>query len=113
MAKPRLQTLKPQIGTLKANSLPTLTPGSWRSSDMTSADRGYDYRWRKARERYLRAHPLCVYCQRQGVVTAATVVDHKTPHRGDKSLFWSEDNWQSLCVNCHSSAKQAEENAQK
>ena len=31
----------------------------------------------------------------------ATVVDHITPHRGDKKLFWDEDNWQPLCKRCH------------
>jgi 5-methylcytosine-specific restriction protein A len=29
------------------------------------------------------------------------VVDHIIPHKGDKKLFWSRDNWQSLCLSCH------------
>ncbi|MDZ7809242.1 MAG: HNH endonuclease signature motif containing protein [Arhodomonas sp.] len=41
-----------------------------------------------------------------GQTVAATVVDHKTPHRGDWSLFWDQDNWQALCAHCHSSHKQ-------
>ena len=39
----------------------------------------------------------------------ASVVDHIIPHRGDESLFWDQTNWQSLCKQCHDSAKQKEE----
>jgi len=38
-------------------------------------------------------------------VTAATVVDHITPHRGNTQLFWDSSNWQSLCEECHNGAK--------
>ena len=50
---------------------------------------------------FLQAHPLCAECLRNGRYTAATVVDHIIPHRGDMSLFWDERNWQSLCERCH------------
>ncbi|GMA48648.1 HNH endonuclease [Alicyclobacillus contaminans] len=73
-----------------------------------SAQRGYDSRWRKARLAYLRAHPLCAECQRQGRLTPATVVDHIKPHKGDKALFWDVHNWQPLCKSCHD-AKTARE----
>ncbi|WP_340080684.1 HNH endonuclease [Streptococcus agalactiae] len=63
--------------------------------------KGYNSRWNKARLRYLKLHPLCVYCQRKGRLTKATVVDHITPHRGDQDLFWNQTNWQSLCKSCH------------
>lgn len=66
-----------------------------------STKRGYDSKWRKARARYLKVHPLCVRCQEKGILTKATVVDHIVPHRGDKTLFWDESNWQSLCKKCH------------
>ena len=33
--------------------------------------------------------------------TAATVVDHVIPHRGDSHLMWDESNWQALCKSCH------------
>lgn len=72
----------------------------------TSAQRGYGYRWQKAREGFLRNHPLCADCSRRGITQAADVVDHITPHRGDMNLFWDRDNWQSLCANCHNSFKQ-------
>lgn len=75
----------------------------------TSAERGYGYQWQKAREGFLRKHPLCVMCQREGMVVAAAVVDHIKPHRGDKLLFWDSANWQPLCKWHHDSTKQAEE----
>ncbi len=67
----------------------------------TAAQRGYDARWRKARLRYLRQYPLCAECERQRKLTAANVVDHKIPHKGDYDLFWDESNWQPLCKQCH------------
>ncbi|EEG10289.1 HNH endonuclease [Pseudogulbenkiania ferrooxidans] len=67
----------------------------------SSASRGYDSKWRRARESYLREHPLCVECRQRGFIEAATVVDHITPHKGDQKLFWSRSNWQSLCKPCH------------
>lgn len=75
-----------------------------------TSERGYGWEWQKARERHLAANPLCVYCEEAHIVRAATVVDHKKPHRGDMKLFWDPGNWQSLCTNCHSSRKQREEN---
>lgn len=72
----------------------------------TSAQRGYGYRWQKAREGYLRKHPLCADHGRRGQIVAATVVDHVIPHRGDSKLFWDSGNWQSLCKHCHDSHKQ-------
>lgn len=74
------------------------TNDRWRG---TAAERGYDSRWRKARQMYLNRNPLCVMCREEGRLTPATVVDHIKPHRGDKTLFWDEDNWQSLCKQCH------------
>lgn len=66
----------------------------------------YGYRWQQAREGFLRKHPLCAQCERQGVVEAASVVDHIVAHRGDMELFWDRANWQSLCGPCHNSWKQ-------
>jgi 5-methylcytosine-specific restriction protein A len=70
----------------------------------TARERGYDHRWRKARDQYLQAHPHCQRCGKP-----ATLVDHIIPHRGDKALFWFPGNWQPLCTPCHNSAKQREE----
>ncbi|SEF71738.1 HNH endonuclease [Thauera chlorobenzoica] len=104
----KLTMLKPRVATLKASPVRTITPGSWRG-DKTSTGRGYGYKWQQARARFLKAHPLCSYCQREGRITLATVVDHIEPHRGDERLFWDQGNWMALCASCHSSVKQREE----
>lgn len=104
----RLKTLGSRIKEGPSSRVKVMTPDSWRSG-MTSTQRGYGYRWQKAREQYLLANPLCVYCARQGRTAAASVVDHIEPHRGDQNLFWDQSNWQALCKLCHDSVKQAEE----
>lgn len=67
-----------------------------------SHQRGYTREWYRKTQAYRNEHPCCEQCEKEGVVTAATVIDHKIPHRGNQSLFWNEDNWQALCVSCHS-----------
>ncbi len=86
----------------------------------TAHERGYTSAWQRARDGFLRAHPLCAEHARRGEVEAAAVVDHiKAPklreatESGDservadaRQLFWDRDNWQSLCKLCHDSIKQ-------
>ena len=72
-----------------------------RGDRESSGKRGYNSRWQKARKRYLKSHPFCVLCMKEGKMVEATVVDHIKPHRGDSILFWDEANWQSLCKTCH------------
>lgn len=72
----------------------------------SAAHRLYDRQWRKARASYLLEHPLCIMCEAEGITTAATVVDHRIPHRGDLALFWDRANWQPLCQEHHDSDKQ-------
>lgn len=68
----------------------------------SAAKRGYDFRWQKARKRYLATHPLCVYCKRyQGRVRVATCIDHIVPHKGDRALFWDTENWAASCKQCN------------
>lgn len=67
----------------------------------TTKEKGYTRRWQKARESFLKTHPLCVRCQAAGHLIPATVVDHIIPHRGDQRLFWDKSNWQPLCKSCH------------
>jgi 5-methylcytosine-specific restriction protein A len=58
--------------------------------------------WRKLRNAYIKANPLCAECQKQGIVKAASVVDHITPIRqGGEAL--DRSNLQSLCTSCHNS----------
>ena len=68
----------------------------------SAKERGYSFSWHKVRTLYLLANPLCVSCEKRGRLTPATCVDHIVPHRGDDSLMWDEDNFQSLCQSCHS-----------
>ena len=69
--------------------------------NMASTMRTFGSKWQKASKEYLRVHPLCVKCLEENIITPATVVDHIVPHRGDKKLFWDQDNWQPLCKACH------------
>ncbi|BBV66719.1 TPA: HNH endonuclease [Kluyvera ascorbata] len=89
-------------------------------SKQSNEPRIYGSKWDRGRQAFLRAHPLCVMCQEQGKVAAATVVDHIIPHKlkealrsGDKEalskaqkLFWDQKNWQGLCKPHHDSTKQ-------
>ena len=55
-----------------------------------ASTRRYDARWREARALFLKQHPLCAFCQAEGKIVPATVVDHIIPHRGDQRLFWDQ-----------------------
>lgn len=68
--------------------------------------RGYDSRWEQARADFLKRHPLCVACKREGKRTGAVHVDHIKPHRGDMAIFWDRRNWQPLCAEHHNRDKQ-------
>lgn len=86
----------------------------------TAHERGYTSAWQRARDGYLRSHPLCVEHEKRGQLAQAEVVDHiKAPRlkqakeSGDPkrieealSLFWDRKNWQALCKLCHDSIKQ-------
>lgn len=72
----------------------------------------FSARWRGPqglRTLHLRAHPLCCMCEARGRVTAAAVVDHIKPHKGDPDLFFDPGNVQSLCSDHHDRTKQIEE----
>ena len=77
----------------------------------TATQRGYGHSWHVARTKYLKSNPLCVWCLNEGHTTAATLVDHIVPHKGDVVLFWDYNNWQSLCRRCHD-VKSGQERAQ-
>lgn len=60
----------------------------------------YGSEWRKIRNRYIKAHPLCEECLANGRMTPATEVHHILPvnHGGSND----ETNLKSLCKPCHS-----------
>lgn len=74
---------------------------SWHSLYYTQA-------WKRLRAEQLISEPFCRRCACRGLRTPATEVDHITPHRGDRALFFDRGNLQSLCHSCHS-AKTARE----
>jgi len=106
--QPKLRMLKSNVRMAGERKVNMIGVGARAKGEGATA-RGYNYKWEKARERFLSANPLCCYCQRKGLITAASVVDHIEPHRGDQSLFWNESNWQPLCKPCHDSTKAKEE----
>ena len=70
----------------------------------TAAQRGYDSKWRKAREGFLAKHTQCFRCG-----NLATVVHHAIPPRGDRRLFWDRSNWRPACQPCHDGPLQSAE----
>jgi len=78
--------------------------GAGKDRRATAAQRGYGGPWQRAREAYLREHPVCVDPDRRhrDQVRGARQVDHITAHKGDPVLFWDRENWQGLCDSCHS-----------
>lgn len=80
----------------------------------TRAPRLYDSRqWRRLRRNHLSRNPVCVMCEREGILKPASVADHIVPYKGDETLFWDADNLQSLCARHHNSDKQSAEKGGK
>lgn len=97
-----IATVKSRVG-LIGPRIATGVPSDDRREQYTHS------RWRRLRVAFLERNPLCVYCEREGRITLANVVDHVIPHRGDSRLFWDSSNWQPLCKPCHDSTKAIEE----
>lgn len=95
----------------------------------SSNDRGYGYKWQKARDGFLRKHPTCE-CQDCQVLPfilrpKSEVVDHKVDHKlfeaktsGDpqriakaNQLFWDSSNWQAMAKVCHDKKTAADHQA--
>jgi len=68
-----------------------------------------DRRWRRARLEFLAQHPLCRYCEADGRITPAAIVDHVVPIAKAPDLAWNPANWQPLCKTHHDSMKQGQE----
>lgn len=83
-------------------------PTDRRSAEAKVYRHLYGRRWRQYREGFLAAHPLCIMCEKEGKVTAATVVDHIEDHKGNEVLFWDPANHQPLCKPHHDGDKQSE-----
>jgi 5-methylcytosine-specific restriction enzyme A len=69
----------------------------------------YTQQWVTLRRACLRRWPTCVMCLRKDRVSASTVADHVTPHRGRWDWFSDQGNLAGLCAKCHSGPKAAME----
>lgn len=74
------------------------TPTRVKAKKFAMYDSGpmYDRAWKRYRIRFLHHNPFCYICGKE-----ATVVDHITPHRRDKTLFEQLDNHLPLCKYHH------------
>lgn len=69
-------------------------------------------RWKVVRANYLREHPLCERCLREGISTAAIDVHHRVPVESAKTISDMErlcynvdgGNLEALCIPCHRKA---------
>lgn len=77
-------------------------PRPWKKLYKTKA-------WYRLRHAQITKQPLCEYCEAQGYLTPATVVDHIIAHKGDEILFHDPENLRSLCKKHHDATKQKEE----
>lgn len=68
-------------------------------------DRGYDSVWERRSSRYRAANPVCVECERNGIIHPVDVVDHKIPIEYRPDLRLDPKNWWSLCHFCHNGIK--------
>lgn len=61
--------------------------------------------WRKMRDCYIKEHPLCDECLKNGKITPAEDVHHiRSPFKKGEinwALLLDEDNLMSLCKTCH------------
>lgn len=63
--------------------------------------RGYDKRWEKFRNWYVKRNPLCVRCKEQDRLTPAEVVHHIKPVAERPDLRLDPANCMALCHDCH------------
>lgn len=105
----RLATLKPTLGMLAPSERTEMQErklfSPWRDWYKTA-------RWRELRLKVLERDGY--QCQRCGLIeprSSQLIANHKTPHRGDETLFWHEDNLETVCKPCHDGPIQREERA--
>lgn len=60
----------------------------------------YGRTWKRIRDRYIAAHPLCEQCKKTDKLTPAEEVHHIIPL--SKGGTHAEINLMSLCTSCHS-----------
>ncbi len=94
---------------------PELTEGKYCDSHRKIVEKNYNMyerdkvsqkfycsaEWKYARKMKLHRNPLCQECERNGLLTKATMVDHIKPIKQGGSAL-DMNNLQSLCWSCHS-----------
>lgn len=68
----------------------------------------YDKAWKRIRDRYIKDHPLCEECMKDGRLTPAEIVHHKVEL--SEGGTHNRDNLCSLCKHHHSSLHLAKRN---
>ena len=61
--------------------------------------RRYGRAWKRIRDRYAAAHPLCELCQKNGLLIPTEEIHHKTPL--SEGGTHNEENLIALCKSCH------------
>ena len=65
-----------------------------------STRRRYGRAWKRIRDRYIAAHPLCAQCEAEGRLTPAQEVHHIVPLANGGTH--DKINLMALCKSCHS-----------
>jgi 5-methylcytosine-specific restriction endonuclease McrA len=109
----RLATLAPQLTPLPSalGYLPSDAAAQSRYRRSTQPWQGWykTARWQRLRWSVLvRDCFTCTRCKRVIVEKGEAICDHVEPHRGDHTRFWAGP-FQTLCKQCHDSAKQQAE----
>ena len=65
-----------------------------------ASNKRYGRSWKRIRDRYIKAHPLCEECDRNGRIKAAEEVHHILPL--SKGGGNETSNLMALCKSCHS-----------
>ena len=94
------------LSALEKIDVASLTYQEWINIGMALQAEGYDSserygsEWRKIRNRYIKAHPLCEECLKAERLTPSKEVHHVVPinHGGTHD----ENNLMALCKSCHS-----------
>lgn len=108
----RLKQLKPTVGSL-APRLGRMTDDQGHSRALEPWRKWYNLAaWSRLRlEVLVRDGFECQACHHIDPTGRQLVADHIKPHRGDRDLFWSAFNIQTLCKPCHDGGKQRQERA--
>lgn len=101
--KPRILGQKPKAERRRIHDADRTRRNPWRAWYGLKA-------WHDRRDEQLAIQPLCERCLAEGKVEAATVANHRIPHRGDWDLFITGE-LESSCKPHHDRDIQREERA--